>query len=336
MSDQLALFEMAPVEEPDPVALQLQRVRTEARAIASRLPEGLFFGTSSWSFPGWKGLVYSGARTQAQLAREGLREYAQHPLLTTVGVDRSYYAPMPAEDLQAYASQLPDGFRCCFKAPAAVTAVAIGPPSRQTPNPDFLSATRLVADLLEPCDAVFRPHTGPIILEFPPFPRTLRMEPAEFHARLDRFLGELPAGFDYAVELRDARLLTPEYREVLGRHGVAHTYNYWSAMPTPGDQAAVVPPEASDLIVVRLLLRPGTWYEDQRERFTPFDRLVEPDTAMRADVVSVVRRALARGRRAFVLVNNKAEGSSPLTVTALARQLAADKTRFTTRAASVP
>ena len=90
----------------------------------------------------------------------------------------------------------------------------------------------------------------------------------------------------------------------------------------PGDQAAVVPPEASDLIVVRLLLRPGSWYDDQRERFTPFDRLVEPDTTMRADVVSVVRRAVARGRRAFVLVNNKAEGSSPLTVTALARQLA--------------
>ena len=29
--------------------------------------------------------------------------------------------------------------------------------------------------------------------------------------------------------------------------------------------------------MVRLLLRPGTWYENQRERFTPFDRLVETD-----------------------------------------------------------
>lgn len=42
---------------------------------------------------------------------------------------------------------------------------------------------------------------------------------------------------------------------------------------------------------------------------------------MRADVVSVTRRALARGRRVYVLVNNKAEGSSPLTVMALAKRL---------------
>lgn len=322
MSDQLALFDIGPANEPDPAALQLERVHREARAIAARVPQGVFFGTSSWSFPGWKGLVYSSAQTQTRLAREGLREYAQHPLLTTVGVDRSYYAPVPAEDLRAYAEQLPDGFRCCFKAPASVTAVGLGPPSRPVSNPDFLSVDRLIADLLEPCDSVFRAHTGPIILEFPPFPRTMRLEPEDFLARLDRFLGDLPAGFDYAVELRDARLMTPEYREVLGRYGIAHTYNYWTAMPMPAEQASVVPPEGADFIVVRLLLRPGTWYEEQRDRFKPFDRLVEPDPAMRADVVTVVRRALTHGRRAFVLVNNKAEGSSPLTVTALARQLA--------------
>jgi uncharacterized protein YecE (DUF72 family) len=180
----------------------------------------------------------------------------------------------------------------------------------------------LIADLLEPCAVAFRDHVGPIVLEFPPFPRQRRMEPAEFHARLDSFLERLPREFEYAVELRDSRLLTPVYRDLLERHGVAHTYNYWSAMPAPAAQAAVVPPEDGPFTVVRLLLRPGTWYEDQRDRFKPFDRLVEPDEGMRADVVSVARRALSRGRRVFILVNNKAEGSSPLTVMGLARRLA--------------
>lgn len=322
MIDQLALFDAAPAEEPDPSTLQLERTHQAAAALAARMPAGVHFGTSSWSFPGWKGLVYSGARPQTTLAREGLREYATHPLLTTVGVDRSYYAPMPAADLQAYAAQLPDGFRCCFKAPASVTAVSLGHPSRPTPNPDFLSVERLVDDLLRPCDAVFRPHTGPIILEFPPFPRTMRMEPAEFHGRLNRFVGALPAGFDYAVELRDERLLTPAYGDLLARHGAAHVYNYWSAMPTPGAQAELLPPEALPFSVVRLLLRPGTWYEDQRERFKPYNRLVEPDEVMRRDVVSIARRVVNRGRGVFVLVNNKAEGSSPLTVMALAERLA--------------
>lgn len=328
MSEQLALFDDGPRREPsrddrvDPAAVELARAHDEARAIQSRLPAGVFFGTSSWSFPGWAGLVYGATRPQASLARHGLREYATHPLLTTVGVDRSYYAPIPAADLREYAEQLPDTFRCCFKAPAAVTAVTLGSPKQPEPNPDFLSVDRLAADLLEPCAAVFAAHTGPIILEFPATPRQARIDPADFHNRLDRFLGALPDGFEYAVELRDVRLLTPAYFAVLARHGVAHTYNYWSAMPSPGAQAGVVPPESATFAVVRLLLRPGTWYADQRERFMPFNRLVEPDEGMRADVTTLTRRILAGGRRAYVLVNNKAEGSSPLTIRALAARLA--------------
>ncbi|MEZ5287192.1 MAG: DUF72 domain-containing protein [Vicinamibacterales bacterium] len=214
MSRQLTFFDRRR-SGPDPVAERLSRMHTEAAALAARLPAGVFFGTSSWSFPGWQGLVYSGGRSQASLAREGLREYARHPLLTTVGIDRSYYAPIPIPDLREHADQLPDGFRCCIKAPAAVTALALGAPGRQAPNPDFLSVDRLVGDLLEPCAAAFAGHTGPIILEFPPFPRAQSLEPADFLARLDRFLERLPRGFAYAVELRDARLLTAAYRRML-------------------------------------------------------------------------------------------------------------------------
>jgi uncharacterized protein YecE (DUF72 family) len=163
-----------------------------------------------------------------------------------------------------------------------------------------------------------------VILEFPPSPRHQRLAASDFHVRLDQFLAGLPRGFDYAVELRDPRLLTPAYRAILARHGVAHTYNYWSAMLRPSEQAAVVPPEDGPFAVIRLLLRPGTWYEDQRDRFKPFNRLVAPDEAMRADVVSLTRRAVSRGRPVFILVNNKAEGSSPLTVIELARRLAED------------
>ena len=45
---------------------------------------------------------------------------------------------------------------------------------------------------------------------------------------------------------------------------------------------------------------------------------------MRTQVVALARRSAAAGREAFILVNNKAEGSSPLTVMELARLLAAE------------
>ena len=323
MSDQLSLFGEAPASADTTTADALARSHAEAQLIARGLPSGVYFGTSSWSFPGWAGIVYSGSRSATELAREGLREYAKHPLLTTVGIDRSYYATLPVADLQAYREQLPRGFRCCIKAPAAVTSFTLGAPgAREQPNPDFLSIDRLVDDLLTPLALAFRDHTGPVILEFSPFARRARLEPQAFLDRLDFFLTHVPKDFEYAIELRDRTLLTAQYRRVLAAHGIAHTYNLWSAMPMPGEQAAVVPPEEPPFSVVRLLLRPGTWYEDQREAFRPFDRLQAPDESMRRDVVEVTGRALRRQKRVYILVNNKAEGCSPLTVVELAKRLA--------------
>jgi uncharacterized protein YecE (DUF72 family) len=323
VSDQLSLFGDPAGVTGVEAANALVRMHADAREIQERLPAGLFFGTSSWSFPGWTGIVYSRPRSTSELARDGLREYARHPLLRTVGIDRSYYAPLPVADLTAYREQLPDGFRCCIKAPSAVTAYTLGPPgSREQHNPDFLSIDRLVEDLLAPLDTAFRDRTGPIILEFPPFARRARLEADAFLDRLDFFLTYLPREFEYAIELRDRSMLTERYRTLLSRHNVAHTYNMWSAMPMPGEQAAVIPPEDPPFSVVRLLLKPGTWYEDQREAFRPFDRLQAPDDAMRRDVVSVAGRALQRQKRVYILVNNKAEGCSPLTIVELARRFA--------------
>jgi hypothetical protein len=44
---------------------------------------------------------------------------------------------------------------------------------------------------------------------------------------------------------------------------------------------------------------------------------------MRRDTVTLVRQAISEKRRAYVLVNNRAEGNAPLTVEALADQLRA-------------
>jgi uncharacterized protein YecE (DUF72 family) len=320
MKDQLSLFETDPADADDPSVDALARVHAEAREIAGDLPDEIRFGTSSWSFPGWKGIVYSGPVTS--VAKDGLRQYARHPLLRTVGIDRSYYAPVPIDDLRRYADQLPADFRACAKAPSSVTSTTIGPPGSDSPNPDFMSVPRLIEEQLLPFSIAFANHTGPFILEFPPFGRHSQMQPADFLARLDRFLENLPDDFEYAVELRDQRLLTPEYFAILKRHDIGHTYNYWSAMPGLMLQARVVVPEDLPFAVIRLLLKPGTWYEDQRERFQPFNALVAPDAAMRQDVVDLSDRVLTSGRKLWVLVNNKAEGSSPLSIMELAKRVA--------------
>lgn len=325
---QLDLFrraETAPSVEPRAgvFAQRLAREHAETAAIAARLPEGVFFGTSSWSFPDWAGIVYSRRSSAAVLAREGLAEYARHPLLKTVGIDRSFYAPIPERDLARYAEQLPAGFRCLAKAPEAVTSVLrTAGAGRGETNSDFLDPELFRRESIEPFRAAFRDHTGPFLLQFPPAQAGARLPPGEFAERLDRFLAALPLDFRYAVELRQAELLTPEYRRVLEARGAAHVYNYAATMPMPEEQEQIVPLTAASFAVVRLLLPPGTRYEERRVALAPFDRASDPDGEMRRQVVSLARRAGELGRPVSILVNNKAEGCAPLTIRALAQLLA--------------
>lgn len=327
-TSQLDLFETpaAPASSRPrgPDADRLEREHAETAAIAARIPRTVRFGTSSWSFPDWAGIVYSRVAKVTELAREGLREYARHPLLTTVGIDRSYYAPIPPQDLVRYAAQLPPGFPCCAKAPEVVTSVvrpARSGGARNEPNPDFLNARLFEDEVLGPFREVFFEHTGPFVLQFPPAPASLRPRPEEFAAKLERFLGALPRDFRYAIELRDPRLLTTEYRDALAAHGAAHVHNYVTAMPMPARQAEMIPVDSEPFALIRLLLPPGTTYMERRT-LSPFDRLGDPDEEMRRQVVALARSATEAGIPVSVLVNNKAEGCSPLTIRALAEMLA--------------
>jgi uncharacterized protein YecE (DUF72 family) len=314
-SEQLGLFGVLepprPREDPE-LAERLRREHAEASRIAARVPKGVFFGTSTWSFPGWAGIVYSRRSTTSELARDGLAEYSRHPLLTTVGIDRGYYGPIPARDLERYAAQLPAGFPCCAKAPEAVTSAA---------SPDYLRPERFVDEMVGPFLDVFKNHTGPFVIQFPPAAREATPSPALFAEKLERFLEALPAAGRYAVELRDPSLLSPAYASALARRGAAHVCNYATAMPMPAEQARVVPVARAGFAMIRLLLRPGTRYDERRDEFLPFDRIVDPSPEMRGEVVQLVRDAVRMGRDVFVLVNNKAEGCSPLTIRALAERL---------------
>ena len=286
--------------------------------LAAQKPSRLRIGTSSWTFRGWAGIVYRGAPTQEQLIDRGLEEYARHPLFSTVSIDRSFYAPLSAAELETYARQLPEGFQCVMKVWNALTA----PVDLRTraPNPHYLDAAVFADAVLAPIDAAFKAHQGPLLFQFPPLAKSELPPPNQFAFKLERFLGQLPTRYHYAVELRNSELLTPAYLAALRRHNVGHALNHWERMPALRDQLALSP-LTSDTVVCRLLLPQGVGYEAARDAYAPFNRLHAPDEAMRDDVVALVRRCVEEGRDVYVLVNNKAEGSSPLTVRALLERL---------------
>lgn len=62
-------------------------------------------------------------------------------------------------------------------------------------------------------------------------------------------------------------------------------------------------------------------YEAAKKRTKPYTKIVKELSEMRRETVQLVRQAVGAGRRAYVLVNNRAEGNAPLTVQGLVRIL---------------
>ena len=76
-------------------------------------------------------------------------------------------------------------------------------------------------------------------------------------------------------------------------------------------------------LVVRWSLHAGFKYADAKSRYFPFNRIVDEDLDTRESLARACVDTLEKGYPVYVVVNNKAEGSSPLTVEALAARVAA-------------
>ena len=63
------------------------------------------------------------------------------------------------------------------------------------------------------------------------------------------------------------------------------------------------------------------YHQTAKQRAEPYTKSVEELAQMRRETVQLVRQAVGAGRRAYVLVNNRAEGNAPLTVEGLVGML---------------
>lgn len=297
------------------------------RAIAAELPSWLRLGTSSWTFPGWAGLVYEGAPSEKELKQSGLRAYAEHPLFRTVSIDRSYYGPLSSRDLGAYAEQLPDGFLALSKVWDELTTFVFPHHPRAgdragKKNPSFLDPQRVRDEVLAFYNHEFSRFTGPFVFELPPAPPGSIGDGRLHTDAMERMLTALPVNFRYAFEVRNRELLTPRYFDVLREYGAAHVYNMWTAMPSVGEQLALSGPTTS-FAIARLMLPARTRYQALKDAYAPFNRVIFPQPEMHEDVARLALACEAQSAELFVIANNKAEGCAPLTLRKLAETITA-------------
>jgi hypothetical protein len=92
-------------------------------------------------------------------------------------------------------------------------------------------------------------------------------------------------------------------------------------MPSLAEQHKLMETFTAPFTVLRLLAPLKMSYESAKKRAEPYNKIVEELPKLRTDTVELVKKAVAENRRAYVLVNNRAEGNAPLTVEALVGML---------------
>lgn len=164
-------------------------------------------GTSGWTYDSWRGPVYPAGVPDARRL-----EYYAANLFDTVELNASYYRWPPDNSFRSWRRRLPPGFEFTVKAPRGLThAKRLFEPER------WIERIRTSLALLED-------RIGVLLVQLPPgMPRD--------DARLDYFLGALPAGLPVAVEFRHDSWHVEDVFALLERHRAAYVVMSGAGLP---------------------------------------------------------------------------------------------------------
>ena len=327
-----ALFALFSDDPDDTLRVRPQPPAPEHIALAAALPPLARLGTSSWTYPGWTGLVWDADHSDAMLSKHGLAAYARHPLFRAVSIDRAFYRPLSASQYAGYAAQVGEDFRFTVKAPALVTDATERSDSGRArqPNPVFLNAELAVQSFVQPALEGLGPKLGVLVFEISPLPRHLLANMPALIERLATMLHALPSLASQApdavvaVEVRDPQWLTPEFAAVLKSAKATYCLGLHAKMPPIEVQLPILRALWPGPLVCRWNMhrRHGPYgYEDAAKLYLPYNRLVDEDPETRATLAKVINATVKAGYHAYVTVSNKAEGCAPLSVAALAQEM---------------
>ena len=280
----------------------------------------LRLGTCSWKYDSWKGFIYeAGKRYRPD---DYLHDYAK--VLDSVEVDQWFWSLFPGrarlpepKAVGAYEKSVPEGFSFTVKAPNALTLTHFyknQPPGSASfadqPNPYFLDGDllRRFLDLLSPLGR----KLGPIMFQFE-YLNKKKMPSAEaFYERFGAFISKAPAGFQYAVEIRNANYYSPALFQFLKDHGLGFVYLDGYYMPPIGKVFEEFAPETAEFQVIRL--HGGDRLEIEGETGDVWNRIVAPKPEGLESTAKIVRANARKNILTYVNFNNHYEGSAPLSI----------------------
>jgi uncharacterized protein YecE (DUF72 family) len=312
--------------------------------LGQQLPRHVYLGTSSWNFPGWAGIVWDEPYAESLLSKQGLTAYSQHPLLRTVSLDRAFYRPMTAQQYAQLAAQVPDDFRFVVKVPSVISDALV----RETQgehagrgmraNPNFLNAELMRNVCIEPALEGLGMKLGVLVLQMSPVPSDMLSKHGilKLYSALAQVLSiqsaikNIVTDMVFAVEFRNPELVSqaiqPDLVAMLKECKATYCLGGHAKMPPLDKQLPILRKLWPGPLVARWNLhsKHGRFgYASAKSQYEPFDKLVDEDIATRSTLATVIAGTVKHSQRAFVTINNKAEGSAPLSVWNLAQDVAA-------------
>lgn len=168
-------------------------------------------GTSGWAYRHWLGRLYPRSLPSAKLLAHFACRFA------TVEVNSTYYQLPSVETFRAWRDATPPGFQLTVKAPGVITHEKRLVDADDDVR-DFLARVKVLGEKL-----------GVLLFQFPPgFHADVETRP-----RFERFLGGLPPGTRYAVELRHRSWWERDVKRLFEREGVAWVVHDFSQRGSP-------------------------------------------------------------------------------------------------------
>lgn len=275
----------------------------------------LRFGTCSWKYDSWEGIVYTDSKS-----KNYLKEYSQK--FNTVEIDQwfwSLFSPakvvLPQKSIvEEYRKSVPDDFLFTIKVPNSITLTHFykdAKEDRLIPNPFFLSV-ELFNEFLNAIVPI-RKQVGCLIFQFEYLNKQKMKSLSEFQSRFAEFQKKLsndvpPIG----IEIRNPNYLNEKYFEFLSEQSLAPVFLEGYFMPPITEIYSKFKKHIKNLAVIRLhgpdrkgieKIANDNWNQIYINRDVEIKSIVEMIKELQSNEVDL-----------FVNVNNHFEGSAPLSI----------------------
>jgi uncharacterized protein YecE (DUF72 family) len=273
----------------------------------------LHFGTCSWKYDSWRGIIYP-----AEGKFNYLEEYSKH--FDTVEIDQWFWSlfnekiklPMK-KDVVDYVQSVPENFKFTIKVPNSITLTHHYRKDKKAeliPNKFFLSVD-LFDEFLNSISELL-PKVGMLMLQFEYLNKQKMSSQIEFLSKLKPFLQKVKVDLPIGIELRNPNYLNEFYFEFLNEMRVYNVFLQGYYMPPIWDIYEKYKDYIKDKVVIRLH---GPNREDIEEKSGGnWNKIISAKDDELQHIIEILKDLEKRKIETYINVNNHYEGSAPLTI----------------------